>query len=193
LRQIAWLVVYTGLVLGANTAGAADLQALRVGEMRTLVVHAAPQPIATGIFETPTGQQHTLADWNGLVVVLNFWATWCPPCRKEMPGLNALQEAYGADGLAVLPVATGRNSLDGIQRFYAEAGIDSLPILIDVRSGLARASGVIGLPVTLVIDRNGQEVARLTGEADWNGPDARRVIESLLAEAEQMPRALTAQ
>lgn len=181
MKRIAWLVLYTGLMLGANVAGAADLAALRTGEMRALVVHDTPQAMSETRFETETGAPRSLQDWRGQVVVLNFWATWCPPCRKEMPGLDQIAADYADAGLAVLPVATGRNSLEGIKRFFSEAGVTTLPILLDPRSALARSSGVMGLPVTVLIDREGREVARLTGEADWAGSDARAVVESLLA------------
>lgn len=180
MKQLLAGVIYTGLALGANVASASDLADLRMGEMRALVVHATPQTLPDAPIETPTGDVHALADWAGQVVVLNFWATWCPPCRKEMPGLDTIAAEYSDRGLAVLPVATGRNSLSGIERFYAEAGISNLPILLDPRSGLARASGVMGLPVTVLLDRTGQEVARLTGEAEWSSPEARAIIESLL-------------
>lgn len=187
MKRIAWIVLYTGLMLGANAAAAADLAALRQGQMRALVVHDTPQPLSRIAIETPAGEARGLDHWAGQVVVLNFWATWCPPCRKEMPGLDRIAAEYAGRGLVVLPVATGRNSLAGIERFYAEAGITALPILLDPRSGLARASGVMGLPVTLLLDREGREVARLTGEADWAGPEARAVFDHLLAGAASGP------
>jgi thiol-disulfide isomerase/thioredoxin len=182
LKGVAVLAaVYTALALGANPAWADPaLAALRNGEMRKLVVHAEPQPAGESVFTARDGHQHRLADWQGKVVVLNFWATWCPPCRAEMPALDALQGAMEAD-VAVVTVATGRNQPAAIDRFFAEAAITRLPILLDPKSALAREMGVAGLPVTVLLDREGREVARMIGEADWNSDEARQVLAALAA------------
>ena len=176
--------MYTALLLAANAAMAdpAALRDLRAGDMRALVIHDTPREVPAALLLDAEGDEHALADWRGRWVVLNFWATWCPPCREEMPALDALQGDLGGDRLAVLPVATGRNPLPAIRRFYAEAGLDHLPILRDPRQGLAADMGVFGLPVTVLVDPNGREVARLTGDADWNGPDARAILDALMAD-----------
>ena len=169
-------VVYTALAAGANPVAAQAVPDwLRVGEMRNLVVHPAPLPAGRSAFRSPDGTEHRLADWQGRVVVLNFWATWCAPCRKEMPSLDALAGAMGPE-VAVVAVATGRNPVPSLEACLAEAGVTRLPILLDPRQALAREMGVIGLPVTVILDRKGQEVARLIGEADWNAPDAHAVL-----------------
>jgi thiol-disulfide isomerase/thioredoxin len=113
-------------------------------------------------------------------VVLNFWATWCAPCRKEMPALDALQAALGDRGLEVVAIATGRNAPAAITRFFDETGVANLHPYTDPGMELARDMAVFGLPVTVILDREGREIARLTGEADWNGPAARAVLEGLL-------------
>lgn len=174
-------VVYMALAAGANPAAADPaLAAMRDGDMRKLVVHDAPQEVSDAVFTDRDGAEFRLADWRGRVVVLNFWATWCPPCRAEMPALDALQAALAED-VAVVTVATGRNLLPAIDKFYAEAGIVNLPILLDPKSGLARGMGVVGLPVTVVLDREGREVARMIGEADWNTAEAHRILEAVAA------------
>jgi thiol-disulfide isomerase/thioredoxin len=116
------------------------------------------------------------------VLVVNFWATWCAPCRKEMPMLDALQAEFGGDRFAVLTVATGRNALPAIDRFFAETGVQHLPVLLDPRSALARDAAVLGLPATLVIDAEGHEIGRMVGEADWAGASARALVSALLAD-----------
>jgi thiol-disulfide isomerase/thioredoxin len=149
--------------------------------MRKLVVHEAPRA-AGGDFGDLDGAGFALSDFAGEIVVLNFWATWCAPCRKEMPSLDALQAALGDRGLEVVAVATGRNAPDAIRRFFDETGVTHLHPYNDPRMDLARGMAVLGLPVTVILDREGREIARLTGEADWNGPAARAVLEGLLAD-----------
>jgi thiol-disulfide isomerase/thioredoxin len=171
-------VLYTALIVGANAA-MADVGALRTGDMKKLNLVAATDlpdiPVYDGA-EAP----HSLSQWEGQWVVLNFWATWCAPCRHEMPSLDRLQAAMPQ--IAVLPVATGRNSVDGITSFYAEAGIANLPVLRDPKSELARNMAVLGLPVTVIINPQGQEVARLIGDAEWDSADAQAILAAMIAE-----------
>lgn len=176
------LAVYTALGIGANAAAADPaLRGLAVGEMAGLAVLDAPLVVPDIAVASPDGSERRLADWRGDVVVLNFWATWCVPCRVEMPSLDALAGAMAGRGVTVLAVATGRNPPEAIARFYAEAGIEALPVLTDRGSALARAMGVMGLPATILIDPEGREVARVIGEADWNAPEAHALIGALRA------------
>jgi thiol-disulfide isomerase/thioredoxin len=128
---------------------------------------------------TLDGAAWSLAARRGRWVVVNFWATWCAPCRREMPALDALARERGGDDLAVLAIATGRNAPEAIAAFREEAGIATLATYTDPKSELARAMGVPGLPVTVILDRDGDEIARLLGDADWNAPEARALIDYL--------------
>ncbi len=167
-------VLYLALVSAANAQGLGDVAL--AGDMRRLIVHAAPEAVPEISVETPEGETVGLDAYAGRPVVLNFWATWCAPCREEMPALDRL----AAEGdVAVVTVATGRNTLDGIARFFAEEGIEHLPVLLDPSQSAARSMAVLGLPVTVLIDAEGREVARLTGGADWAGPEAAAVIAAL--------------
>ena len=112
-------------------------------------------------------------------VLVDFWATWCAPCRQEMPSLDRLQAAMPE--IAVVPVATGRNAVAGIERFFSEVGIANLPILRDPKSELARGMGVMGLPVTVILNPEGQEVARLIGDAGWDSDSAKAILAALVA------------
>jgi thiol-disulfide isomerase/thioredoxin len=170
------MVVYTAFLLGAN-AVAADVAALRDGDMKKLALHAAPVAIPEVTLLDAADGQHSLSDYRGKWVVLNFWATWCAPCRYEMPSLDRLQLAM--PGIAVVPVATGRNSVTGIERFFAEESIVNLPILRDPTSELARGMSVLGLPVTVILNPEGQEVARLIGDAEWDSPSAKAIMAAL--------------
>jgi thiol-disulfide isomerase/thioredoxin len=172
------VVLYTALMLGANPA-AADVSSLMQGDMKKLMLLDAPVAVPEAVLLDAEDGEHALADYKGKWVVLNFWATWCAPCRREMPSLERLQAAMPE--LAVVPVATGRNAVEGIRRFFDEAEVKSLPILRDPQSDLARAMHVMGLPVTVIINPDGQEVARLIGDAEWDSDSAKAVLAALMA------------
>ena len=172
------VVLYTAFLIGANPV-VADVAALRDGDMKKLALHEAPVAIPEAVLLDAQDGEHSLADYKGKWVVLNFWATWCAPCRHEMPSLDRLQVAMPE--IAVVPVATGRNALEGIHRFFEEAKITSLPILRDPKSQLARGMGVMGLPVTVILNPDGQEVARLIGDAEWDSDSAKAILAALIA------------
>jgi thiol-disulfide isomerase/thioredoxin len=171
-------VLYTVAVIGANAA-MADVAALRDGDMKKLALHDSPVALPQAVLLDADDAEHSLTDFRGKWVVLNFWATWCAPCREEMPSLDRLQAAMPE--LAVVPVATGRNAVEGIERFYAEAGVTLLPVLRDPKSDLARGMAVMGLPVTVILNPEGQEVARLIGDAEWDSDNAKAVLAALMA------------
>ena len=170
------VVLYTALILGANPGGA-EVASLLDGDMKKLMLWDAPVDVPEAVLLDATDGEHALADYKGKWVVLNFWATWCAPCRREMPSLERLQAAMPE--IAVVPVATGRNAVEGIQRFFDEAGVTTLPILRDPTSDLAHAMGVMGLPVTVILNPEGQEVARLIGDAEWDSDSAKAVLKEL--------------
>lgn len=181
MRHIVFAALYTALACLANASMAQDLDALRTGDMRKLIVHSEVQRGSDVGFTGEDGSAMTMADYQGKWVVLNFWATWCAPCRVEMPHLSQLQTDFGGDNFAVVTIATGRNQPQAMQAFLGEIGVDNLPLHTDARQALARDFGVLGLPVTVILNPDGEEIARLQGEADWAAPEAYAVIEALLA------------
>jgi len=160
----------------------AELEALKTGDMKKLVLHKSPQPVSTASYETEAGGEATLADHQGKIVLLNFWATWCAPCRKEMPMLAELQAEYGGDEFEVITLATGRNDPAAMKRFFDEIGVGNLPLHRDPNSAVAREMGVLGLPATVLINESGDEIARLLGDAHWSSDSAKAIIEALLPE-----------
>lgn len=180
-------LVYTALALIANPASADVTQAalLRSGDMKKLVFHSTPEAVSNAPFTLAddAGSQ-TLQAYAGKHVLVNFWATWCAPCRKEMPMLSDIQTDFGGDSFEVVTIATGRNPQPAIDRFFEEIGVENLPKYLDPRSALARDMAVLGLPITLILDPDGNEIARMRGEAEWNGESAYAVLEALLPEAD---------
>lgn len=176
-----WLtaLLYTGMLLTANAAAADGIADLRDGDMKKLAVHAAPKAFSQAEFDGPDGPV-SLADYRGQVVLVNFWAIWCAPCREEMPTLEALEQAYGGEDFAVVTVATGPNAPPAVDRFFDEIGVSALPKYMDPKAALGRSAGVLGLPVSVLLDRDGQEIARLTGTADWNSDSARAIVSALI-------------
>ena len=183
LRRFAFAAALVLVGAGAG-AMAADFEALRVGDMKKLNFGAVPQALPAVALTDDAGAERSLAEWSGKVLVVNFWATWCAPCRVEMPALDRLQGAMGSDDFQVLTVATGRNAMPAITKFFDEAGVTRLQILRDERQKLARDLGILGLPVTLILDREGRELARLIGDAAWDGPEAQALLAALVAEGE---------
>ena len=186
LRTIVSIFLYAFMLPSANFALSAELdiseiQALREGNMKKLLFHEAPKPVSSEAFFDSEGASVTLDEFRPKIVVLNFWATWCAPCRKEMPTLDALRENLAGVDFEVLAVATGRSSPEDAADFLLENDIDSLELYLDPKLKLLRGMGVLGLPTTVIIDREGSEIARLLGDADWNSESAVKIFSALIA------------
>ncbi|MFV0334196.1 MAG: TlpA disulfide reductase family protein [Tropicimonas sp.] len=186
MTKLLVALVYTGLALLANpvagfAADFASLAALREGDMKKLVLHESPKEVATETLVDMSDQPRRLSDHAGKWLVVNFWATWCAPCRKEMPTLSALQTAMEAAPVEVITVATGPNPVPAIRKFIDEIGAENLPLYRDPKQKLAREMAVLGLPVTVILDPQGREVARLIGDADWDSDSAVAILEAMSA------------
>lgn len=179
MRSVISALLYLSLATLAN-AQDVNIADLRDGDMRKLAIHSEPMPSSDVAFVSEDGSDMTLADYQGKHVVLNFWATWCAPCRAEMPHLAELQDAFQGDTFEVVTIATGRNPKPAMKAFFDEIDVDNLPLHTDARSNLARSMGVLGLPVTVILDPEGNEIARLQGDADWNSDSAKAIIAALI-------------
>lgn len=147
---------------------------------RNFVIHEAAKPIAAIQFENADGQPRSLADFGGKVVLFNIWATWCVPCRKEMPTLDRLQAKLGGADFEVVALSIDRR-IDAVRKFFAEVGIQKLAMYLDSSAKATRELGAVGLPTTLLVDREGREVGRLIGPADWDSPEMAELICCVIA------------
>ena len=185
MKFLKSLLLYTALGLGANTAFAMDtsqFDALKTGDMRKLAWAKSNKIVSSVTYFDEAGQETDLATYSGKTVVLNFWATWCAPCRKEMPSLSKLQSKLGDDTFEVVTIATMRNSPKSIQSFFEKIDVQNLSQHNDPNGALSRSMGVLGLPTTLIISKSGEEVGRLLGDADWGSADAIELLSRIKAE-----------
>ena len=144
-------------------------------------VHATPRPVPELAFEDGEGRKRLLAEFRGKLVLLNVWATWCAPCRKEMPALDRLQQKLGGAGLEVIALSIDRGGPAAVRRFYDEIGIKALRIYIDQSGEASFALGVNGIPATLLIDQAGRELRRKIGPAEWDSPQIVKLISGYLS------------
>ncbi|NDR57785.1 TlpA disulfide reductase family protein [Aliiruegeria sabulilitoris] len=185
MKNLLAAMVYTGLALLANPALAdmSAVAALREGDMKKLVLHEDARPLPDVPIVDLTDAPVSLADHQGKWLVMNFWATWCAPCRKEMPTLANLQTAMEGKPVDVVTVATGRNHVPAIRKFFDEIDVDNLPLYRDPQQQLARQMGVMGLPVTVIVSPEGAEIGRLIGDAHWDSDSALAILNMLAGES----------
>ena len=131
-------------------------------------------------FTAADGSEHRLAEFRGHGMVINLWATWCGPCIEELPSLAALSKTLAPDDIAVLPLSSDRGGAKTVQSYFHEHDITGLPVLLDPHSAAAHAWNVHGIPASFIIDKQGREVARMDGAADWSTPAAARLIRKLV-------------
>ena len=135
---------------------------------KNLIVNESPQPVGALRFDDGGGQSRSLADFHGKVVLLNIWATWCTPCRKELPALEHLGAALNGAEFAILAVSIDRGGVEAVRKLFGQLVIEALPIYVDTSGQAMRTARVNGLPTSLIIDRDGREVARVVGLAEWD-------------------------
>jgi thiol-disulfide isomerase/thioredoxin len=156
---------------------------LSQGHMAAFVFGKEPQAPAPIKFQDAEGKERTLADWRGKVVLLNLWATWCLPCRKEMPSLDRLQAALGSDKFEVVALSVDRKGLDASKKFLDDTKVERLGLYVDASARATSELRVVGLPATLLLDAEGREIGRLLGPAEWDSDDAKRLIGSVVSGA----------
>jgi thiol-disulfide isomerase/thioredoxin len=164
--------------------GGPGVNPLSTGQMAAFVFKNAPEPLPEIRFLDGSGAQRSLKEWHGRVVLLNLWATWCTPCRKEMPALNRLQAALGSDQFEVVALSVDRAGLEGAKKFLDQIDVQSLKLYADPAARIGTQLKVAGLPATLLLDRDGREIGRLTGPAEWDSAEAKRLILAALTPGE---------
>jgi len=169
----------------AAAATAQRIAPLAKGQVAALNVAKTPK-IATEIsFDGPAGEKMKLADFRGRTVLLNLWATWCVPCREEMPALDRLQGELGGSYFEVLAINIDTARLERRKQFLDSVGVNRLGFYTDPKADvfqtLRQAGKVTGLPTTILIDRNGCELGIMAGPAEWDGPDALALLRSAIS------------
>ena len=169
---------------GAAVKTAGRLAPLSHGEVAAVAIATDPQRLPDLTFRDGSGRDRRLAEWRGRTVLFNLWATWCVPCRKEMPALDALQGWLGGANFEVVAVNIDTRALDKPQAWLKEVGINRLGFFADpsakVFQDLKAAGKAFGMPTTLLIDPQGCELGVLAGPAEWASEDAVKLVEAAL-------------
>ena len=144
------------------------------------VMHASPQPVPELRFADGAGRKLSLARFRGRTVLLNVWATWCVPCRKEMPALDRLQQKLGGPGFQVLALSIDTEGAPAVKTFFRQIGVRALAVYVDPSARATETLGLPGIPTTLLVGRDGRELGRKTGPAEWDTPAAIGMLEKYL-------------
>jgi len=200
MAAIAGLVVglagvYEIAGFGRNAAAPQCLPAQKIaqhlaplvrGEVAAVVVADDPHPLPSLNFQDDAGTAKALADWRGRTVLLNLWATWCVPCRKEMPALDALQAKLGSSDFQVVAVNIDTRDPEKPKAWLKEIGVTRLSYFADPKAKIfqeLKAVGkAVGMPTTLLVDGSGCELAALAGPAEWASGDAVKLVEAAIGQ-----------
>lgn len=183
--------VYLGNAASAKScpvqaAQAQVIDAAAVGELAALNGTGEGRGYADMAFKSADGTAMTLSDFSGKALLVNFWASWCVPCREEMPALDAIATEYNSDKFQVVPINLdiGEGGLAKAEEFLAEGQFKNLPLYADntfaAFDRLKREAVAVGLPATLLLDPEGCELAVLQGPAEWHSKDGEAVVEALI-------------
>jgi len=158
-----------------NTASSRTAKAFDEAGLHLLMEKVSPRDFSLSLLERET---RSLGSYRGKVVFLNFWATWCGPCRVEMPSMEALYNKFSDKGLEILAVNCGEDQAT-VRSFIENEGF-SFPVLLDLDGKVTFSYGIQAIPTTYLIDRDGMIISRLVGSIDWNTPKIHTALESLL-------------
>lgn len=170
-----WSSARAAQALAVKTAGqTADPMALKrvAGDGGfSFNTHETPRKLPEVSFTDGEGRAMTLSDFKGKVILLNIWATWCGPCRQEMPTLDSLEAKLGGPDFEVVALSIDQGGIPVVKEFYEELGLENLGIYVDDRMRAPPQLGVVGIPGTLLIDRQGREIGRKLGPEEWDSEE----------------------
>ena len=155
-----FLILFTFLI----TKGLAN----ELPDLKNLVVHKIPKTYDNVIFLDDAGEEINIQNLDSKVIILNFWATWCEPCKEEMPSLELLQSQFNEDEFLVLPINLDRGPKKKAINFFKDQNISNLDIYFDDKNEIPREVKILGLPVSIFISKDGKEISRLIGPAKWD-------------------------
>lgn len=155
----------------------------RAPGLPAFVYKTTPEPLAEVNFVDADGAPKTLKDFRGKTILLNLWATWCAPCREEMPSLERLQQAIGSEKFEVVALAVDRTGLEAARKFLDSINVKSLKLYADPTTRSGSALRAVGMPTTILIDAEGREIGRLPGPAEWDSTEAKALIAEAMKEA----------
>ncbi len=175
-----------GAQCAAATEATSNLKEHIGGEVAAVMIPDRPEPVPDLAFLDDNGNERNLSDWRGQLTLVNLWATWCAPCRYEMPALDNLQAELGSDAFEVVAINIDMGDDAKPRAFLEEIGATRLNYYADPTTGVFRelqsAGLALGMPTTLLIDSEGCELGHLAGPAEWDSPDAIELIEAALTE-----------
>ena len=172
MKIVLFALICATLTIGGASASEAP---------QKFIIYETPAPVPAVAFIEADGRPRSITDFKGKVVLLNIWATWCVSCREEMPTLDRLQAKLGGADFEVVALSIDRAGAEAVRSFYDEFRIERLALYIDDSGKANRTLGIFGLPTTLLIDRNGQEIGRLIGPAVWDSPEMIAFIQGRLS------------
>jgi thiol-disulfide isomerase/thioredoxin len=175
-RILLGLAVLGGLVAAVPLLG--SLPSETGGDLAELSLHASPRQVGNLHFSDSTGSSTSLEDFRGKFVLLNVWATWCPPCREEMPTLDRLQADLGGPEFEVVALSIDRGGFPVVLDYLAGANIDHLKPYVDSAGDVSSTLAGSGVPLTLLIDQQGREIGRKLGPAVWDSAQMKQFIRS---------------
>ena len=187
---IGFVAVYASLTLRGNGELPVEAeipkksQKLTGQRLRAFITHKEPKALPDFEFEDGLGKVVKLSDFKGKVVLLNLWATWCLPCREEMPSLDNLKANFSKEAFDVVAISLDRGGLGKPRKFFEEIRLKDLALYHDPTTKLMFKLQAVGLPATLLIDRQGREIGRLPGPAQWDSEEAFTIIRKALGNAE---------
>ena len=168
--------------MARNTPNTARLQELAKGTLANFTLTKTPTAVSDLTFVDESGQNRKFSDFHGKLILVNFWATWCAPCREEMPSLDALKAALGGPKFDVVTISLDRGGAKVARKFFDDVKASHLSLYLDPTGRTGRSMGAFGLPLSVLVGADGEEIGRLVGPAKWNSAEAEALIRAAIAE-----------